>query len=288
MGQSPSKVASRAAQKASRNIPASNVSASAAAAEASQRVRPPSYTTPPSAKDLEQRKFLLQQQQKGGLPGKVADAQDIELPADLVDFLKDAGPVKAPKQTKGAKSSPSSQSTTPSAPRSDRQQTSMPLVQNIPGYDTTKTTNFSHVAPPTLPPHVYQQGSTIDLYRLVQQKSVLYTSEQQQSNLSIPEATLQKIVDQTYQTYSQTHTLPSADVQQEHKQLLRHALKYLDVPTILEDTSPYADDSYSGVPPSQAAEYQQFQYKVVSKTRVKLVLEDLEELERKEQDGPCQ
>ena len=272
MGQSASKAAARAARKTAE--PASNISATAAAAEATQRVKSPSFRTPASPQDLAQEAFLRQQQGLPGPPGvsnNTTDTTNIDLPADLVDFLKDAGPLQSPENQK-----PSAQKSTPRAQPTDQR-----LAANIPGYHTTKTTNFSRQAAPVAPPVVYQAATCLDLYRLVAQKLPLYPQQTTDSTNAeaIPEETLQGMVDQTYQAYGQTHTLPAADGQATHQQLLQNTLRYLDVPVVLQD--PHDPDSYSGIPPRQVDTYTTLlKYTRVPPTRARLVLEDLDALER--------
>ena len=303
MGQSASKGATRAAQRVATaptrkppqqpqtpgltNVPpppTSNISASAAAAEASAKVRPPSFDAQPSPRDLAQQEFLKQGNTKGS--GGAQDFQ--EMPDELVKFLSDAGPLhkqeRATTSSGSAKREPrlprqpwqqqevetsSSASMGSGSTRSERRQESMPLAQKIEGFETNKSTSFSR-STPEINPKIYQKGTTLDLYRLLSLKS---------NGTNQSPSSFDSIVQQTYAEYSKEAVLPDETEQSKHKELLKNTLKYMDLPVIMKD---YKDnmDSYDGIHPKEVEVYEMMKYDVLPKDKVRLVLEDLYQIEQ--------
>lgn len=282
MGQSASKAAGRAAQRAANSakpspsaatrpsappqqpLPTSNISASAAAAEATSTVRPPSFDTNPSPHDLSQQQLLKESK------GEVYQ----EMPDDLVSFLKDAGPLhkeerqESPERRKEPRLP--RQPWQGEATKSDRRQESMPLAEKIEGFETTKSTSFSR-SDPEIKKEVYRKGTTLDMYELLSQKPANGGSQ-----------SFKQIVAQVYDEYKSEFALPDESEQAKHKELLANTLKYLDLPVIMKDNKDN-QESYDGIHPQQVDIYEIMKYDVLPKTRARLVLEDLHELERKEE-----
>lgn len=292
MGSSASKAAGRVAQRTTAAAaaaktpsgplpPASNISASEAAAEASAKVRPPTFTTPASAHDLAQQQFLRQQQ-----PQQQEEETMQEMPDDLLKFLHDAGPLQKQERKEIGKRQPRE----PRMPRQPwniddtvteqtpsrldgRQQESMPLAEKIEGFEVTKTTSFSRKTT-EMNPNIYQKGTTLDMYHLLSQKT---TTSADDGDGDVNDT----IVEQTYQAYGLDFPLPDNAKQEEHKQLLANTLKYLDLPVIMRD---YKDneDSYDGIFPDQVEAYKSIKLDLVPKERARLVVEDLYERDLKQ------
>ena len=273
MGQSASKAAGRVAQKAATNpvksasgapLPTSNISASAAAAEASSTVRSPSFDTKPSAQDLEQQRIMKE--------SKGEDYQ--EMPKELINFLNDAGPLQKQERQSPRRKQPRlpRQQWDGEATKSERIQESMPLAEKIEGYETTKSTSFSRRSV-EIKKEVYQKGTTLDMYELLTHK--------RGSSGKPKSSNYEEVVAQTYREYASMFPLPDQHYQDAHKELLANTLKYLDLPIIMKDYKDNAD-SYDGIHPDQVDVYETMKYDILPKSKVRLVLEDLHELERKE------
>ena len=295
MGQSASKAASRAAQRTAAAAaaaskprqtpsavgpppPESNISASTAAVEASAKVRPPTFETPASPQDLAQQQVLRQQQQQQGSSSKDETTTMQEMPDDLLQFLNDAGPLHKQERptTKQQRSreprmprQPWQQTSGEASSSSERRQEPMPLAEKIEGFEVSKSTSFSR-STPEINPKIYQKGTTLDMYHFLSQKDKMASDDE----------SLSRLVAQTYQTYGSEFALPEDKQEQEkHKQLLASTLKYLDLPVIMKD---YHDnqDSYDGIHPDQVDVYQTMKLQVMPKDKVRLVLEDLHEIEK--------
>eukprot|EP00977_Amphora_coffeiformis_P008411 scaffold1912_cov167-Amphora_coffeaeformis.AAC.10 len=285
MGQSASKAAGRAAQRAAgvsvkppssgappssaRPIPTSNTSASAAAVEASARVRNPEYETHASPQDLAQQQLM--KESKG-------ESYE-EMPDDLINFLTNAGPLKKQERESTPRRKEPRLPRQPwqgEAGKSDRIQESMPLAEKIEGYNTTKNTNFSRTSL-EIKKDVYQKGTIINMYELLSLKRS--SNGKQQSSFQQEEQ-----VAQTYREYASEFPLPDQNHQDQHKELLANTLKYLDLPILMKDYKDNAD-SYDGVHPDEVDVYELMKYDMLPKSKARLALEDLHELERKEKSS---
>lgn len=206
-----------------------------------------------------------------------------EMPDDLINFLKDAGPLhKQERPAKAEKREPrlpkqpwESSSSQRGSTSPERIQESMPLAGRIEGFETTKTTSFSRRTP-EINPRFYQKGTTLDIYRLLSLKNS--SSDETESSSSID----QQIVERVYREYGEQFPLPpSLDDQVKHKELLANTLKYLELPVIMKDKNDN-QDSYDGIYAHQVEDYKMMRFVECPKTQVRLVLEDLYELENKE------
>lgn len=298
MGQAASKAAGRvaksaasgAAKTAATTPPPSAVggtSGTAAAAAASAQVRPPSFDTRPSQHDLAQQQFLKQQGNKGNSGNKNDNDNDYtEMPSDLLNFLKDAGPLD--KQDAGstagvAATRPPALMKEPRLPKQPWQQSQsssgpiqekMPLAEKIEGFETTKTTSFSRHQE-EINPKFYQKGTTLDMYRLLSRR-------QQNSTSSLSSSSAKNLVEETYREYAAEFPLPAKeDDQAKQKELLSHTLQYLELPVIMKDRKDN-EDAYDGIFPQQVDDYKMLRMVECPKTQVRLVLEDLWELENEE------
>jgi hypothetical protein len=231
------------------------------------------------------------------------------MPQDLVNFLKNAGPLQkhdggstaatAPRKhklprwaTSNADDKESSSSPPPtgsggSTSSSNRRVVeSMPLAEKIEGFATTKSTSFSQQAP-EVDPHIYQWGTTLNIYQLLQQKEQYRnhpptgSSNKTSDDMELDSMAYDDIVQQTYDAYGHQFPLPPPDVAQRQQTLLKHTLQYLDNPILMKDDQDNAD-SYDGIPPSQVATYETMKLQIVPPTRARLVLEDLHDMEPKE------
>lgn len=154
-----------------------------------------------------------------------------EMPDDLLQFLQDAGPLKQPQEKKAPQTKTQRQ----------WQVQSMRLAENVPGYDTKRTTSFS-----------YRSDSddtfrldTVDFYPLLQQG---------------------KSAEEFYQQYAGKHS--ESDIAK-----LQNALQFLQLPLIMKDVQ---DNSYIGVRSEQIP----FGLEETKPEQVKLVVQDLWELEQ--------
>jgi hypothetical protein len=212
-------------------------------------------------RDTQQREFL--QKRAGGA------SMPTELPDDLVQFLKSAGPlqkrevVKKPKQG-GVKSQPSESSSPPppaaeaaapaAATPKRRRREVMPLAANVEGFGTERTTNFSYDnddAAPALSTAAADGDASrraaadeeegmydvLDLYRLLVSGSNSHEFSQIQDT-----DVRQRIVD---------------------------AQRYLEVPVVVKESEA---DGFVGV---HRHTLETLSVQPVPKTVVKLVLEDL-------------
>ena len=281
MGQSASKAAGRAAQRAATSVkhppsaaapssasplPTSNISATAAAAEATSMVRNPTFDTLPSAHDLAQQQVM-----------KESKGEDYaEMPDALVSFLKDAGPLHKQEQQSPRRKEPRlpREPWQGEATKSERIQESMPLAEKIEGFETMKTTNFSrtHLE---IKKEIYQKGTTLDMYALLSRKPSSSGGESQ---------SFEEAVAQTYREYTSEFPLPDEKEQAKHKELLANTMKYLDLPIIMKDRRDNPN-SYDGIHPDQVGDHEIMKYDVLPKSKVRLALEDLHELECKEKSS---
>jgi hypothetical protein len=224
-------------------------------------------------RDEKQRQFL--EQQAGG-----SDKYK-EMPDDLVKFLVDAGPLERKKEksnplhamqvTSKTAGSKHDKSRAPRQPNSipidhetgkvmessPRVREEMPLAKNVEGFNTTRTTSFSYKQD-SENERDFGIGDVLDIYDLVVRKHTLS---------SIDEA-----VESFYQERIQDRDVQwTEEESKEHHELLRQALKYVEIPTIMKDT----DDSYVGAWPERVEELTHLNIVEMPKTKVKLVMEDL-------------
>jgi len=148
--------------------------------------------------------------------------------------------------------------------RSDRQQESMPLMERVEGFDTVRTTSFSHKQD-TLDPQELGAGDVLDLYDLLSRRK----------NGSIDEA-IQSFYDQHAKGREENWTEKDKE---RHKAMLRNTLEYIELPVIMKDT----DDSYVGAWPDRVQELTHIKLREMPKSIVKLVLEDLSEVEKEKE-----
>lgn len=203
-------------------------------------------------RDTQQKEFL--QRRAGGASGPT------EMPDDLVQFLKSAGPlqkreVRAPKgdgkSQANESSSPPAETAAPPAESRRRRREMMPLAANVEGFDTERTTNFSYDAAPAPPAGTDAESSrraaedeekgmydVLDLYRLL----VASRSDAQEFS-----------------------NIQDADV----RQRIADAQRYLEVPIVVKESE---EDGYVGV---HQRTLETLSVPPVPQNIVKLVLEDL-------------
>jgi len=292
MGQQASKLA-----RSARTAAAGTTSSSRTGAVVSGTGTPQSFTQEPSnasneagftrgqgatvdPRDERQRQFL--EQKAGGSEFK-------EMPSELIDFLNDSGPIQRKTATKTAKqllekrketfpsltSAPALTSTAaPTAPAGAIQRTetsprvreAMPLAANVPGFDTIRTTSFSHKAD-LEDPRDFAVGDVLDLYAFIVRKHSSATTEQ--------------AVQSFYQEQTKDRDIDwSDDEKKHHVDLLRQTLEYLELPVIMKDT----DQTYVGTWPARVQELEQLKLVKMPKNRVQLVLQDLAERKREQDD----
>jgi hypothetical protein len=165
---------------------------------------------------------------------------------------------------------------------------SMRLVENIPGFETSRSTNFSTraAANDNDDPTIFQAGHVLDIYDMIM---LLRQSKDAASNTSIT-TNLEKAqqqeaeaVQEIYQLYAKTYTIPVEETEQErHRELLRKTLKYLDVPVIMKDVT---DGSYDGVRPEQVSDFEFLGGVVMPPTSVKNVLQDFSDIRKKKESS---
>jgi hypothetical protein len=201
-----------------------------------------------SQKEEVQRQFLQTQQ------GVNADFKD-KLPDDLIKFMTDVGPLKRkeeittqrrrlPRTTSSLMdSSDHVVSQSPAADKTRRTE-NMRLAENIAGFETSRTTSFSHRQDVVDP----DDGGldVVQFYGLL-----------------------------TGQSSIESFCKPNIDEHERKQQLqlLEQSLQYLQLPVLLRDS----DDTYVGAWPEKATDLQQEHRGMVElpKTCAKLVLDDL-------------
>lgn len=148
-----------------------------------------------------------------------------------------------------------------------RQRNDMRLVENIEGHTTPRTTNFFSSVEEEDPNDFGL--SDLEMYDLLKRKEVDGEGKAIQSFYK------EKSSQQSEAQWS------DAD-QQNHQMLLENASKFLELPIIIKDE----DANYIGAWPEELKEKQkltpQNKLDVVDASRVKLVLADLVDLQRKE------
>ena len=256
MGQSASKAASRVSSRISQSV-------------SKQSQQPPSSTTqharpdpitgftrghgPSNPRDEQQQQFLQSQ--------STADAPT-DMPADLLQFLNDAGPLKRPQQQDASAAAhnkrlpripgldpqqppqeiANNNNDSSASPHADPTRTRqvMPLMASLEQFGTERTTSFSTKAD-TVDPNDFGLD-VLDLYRLLARRSG---------------------VDETMT--AGTHDNP------QHAALLQQTRQYLHAPVILKDD----DGSFVGAFARDAGRLQNMKLQLMPKMSVKLVLEDL-------------
>jgi hypothetical protein len=216
-------------------------------------------------RDTQQQEFL--QQRAGGA------SMSTEMPDDLVQFLKSAGPlqkkeVKAPKSAGKLQASESSTSPPPAeaneaaapaaAGSKRRRREMMPLAANVEGFGTERTTNFSYDAAPAPP-----AGTDLDSAR---REAATEEGEGVYDVLDLYRLLL--VVAPSGRSDNNQHEFAhvrDADV----KQRIVDAQRYLEVPIVVKESE---EDGYVGV---HQHTLETLLVPPVPKTIVKLVLEDL-------------
>lgn len=265
MGQSASKAASRVSTRISQ------------AASQQPPARPDPITGftrgqgPKNPRDEEQRVFL-ENHSPQGVPK--------EMPADLLKFLNDAGPLKRQgidsestnNNISGSKRLPRipgidhqeldrSQEQDFPQPHSDplRVRQVMPLMSDLQDYGTERTTSFSYKKDESDPRDF--GIDILDMYRLVQ------NNDCNQQGLDASHAA------EFYQQALKGRDTSFWDEKQreQHKLLLQQARKYIEAPVILKDE----DNSYVGAFVRDVPRLNFLKLKVMPENTVKLVLQDL-------------
>jgi hypothetical protein len=244
-------------------------------------------TSPLTPSEERQRQFLETQQQKygkgtlsNGPTGTPKEYLDNDKMSDeLLNFLKDIGPVttsssagsnrqqrptRAPRITplSEEESASSSASTNPSHDKS-RQTTNMPLASKIPGYETSRTSSFSHTVDVVHPGDIGLD--IVQFYGILTGKSSISNHLRNIPSSSSSDSAKQETMDQ----------------RNHHKQqellLLENAIKYLHVPTLLKDT----DGGYVGAYPNKVSTLLSAHRGMIEldPNRAKLVLQDLYDME---------
>jgi hypothetical protein len=224
-------------------------------------------------RDEKQRQFL--EKQAGG---------DSKFKEMLDDLLVDAGPlVKKEKKTRlQAKFQPTGKdnSRTPHQPNSipideetgkavessPRRREAMPLAKDVEGFTTTRTTSFSYKQDQE-DIRDFGVGDVLDIYDLVARKHTL--------------PSINAAVESFYKDRVKDRDIEWTDEEtQQHHELLRQALEYIEIPVVMKDT----DDSYIGAWPERVEELKQLKIVEMPKTKVKLVMEDLLELKKEKNE----
>ena len=290
MGQSASKAASRVSSRVAQSVQKQTSSQPPpSAATTTHRADPITGFTrghgPSNPRDEQQQQFLQSQ----------ASAQaPTDMPADLLQFLNDAGPLKRPPDATTAANDGTTTTTKrlpripgldPNEPVNDdtsisvsphadprRTRQVMPLMANtLEQFGTERTTSFSHT-PDTVDPKDFGLD-VLDLYRLVSSQPVTSSSSSQQQ--SDGEATM--VLDFYNEHRNDTTDQADHDL---HISLVQQTRHYLHAPVLLKDD----DDSFVGAFVRDARRLQNMKLELMPKTSVKLVLEDLVDAERKEQE----
>jgi hypothetical protein len=142
----------------------------------------------------------------------------------------------------------------------------MNLAKDVEGFTTTRTTSFSYKQDQE-DVRDFGAGDVLDIYDLVARKHTLP---------SINEA-----VESFYKDRLKDRDIEWTDEEtQQHHELLRQALEYIEIPVVMKDT----DDSYIGAWPERVEELKQLKIVEMPKTKVKLVMEDLLELKKEKNE----
>jgi len=285
MGQAASKAVGRATKAATRGAEGRAASAamksdpSAASGTTQQPPPQPDAITGfyrgqmVSERERSQQQFLRDQQAN----------QPQEMPPELIRFMRDIGPLqkrenvtqptnphqhlpkkkkRAPRGLRGEEQSSPAEEATAQQSQSQQKETntrrreSMRLVEGIEGFETNRTTNFSHAPLDAVDPN--DVGiDLLQIYRLL-----LLRDDNQNANVAAPQ-----LVD------------PAA--RKERDRLLAHTKEYLELPVLMKD----ADDTYVGAWPHQVRDLRERHRglrEACTRTQVVPVLQDLWETEQNE------
>ena len=230
---------------------------------------------------------------------------DTKMPEDLLNFLKDMGPViRSPSTTpltddpkrrvpRIARMLPSSvdspmerdhdqvhdgTSRPELKPGYDKTRitTNMPLATNIPGYETSRTTSFSTKLDVHDPNEI--PGYTIvQLYGLLAEHFNNPTTTTGSTSDGITKsASSASTTDDTTKSYSTTKEEEDQQQRQQHEQLLQNAYQYIQVPVLLKDS----DGSYIGAHPAHVSSLlgaHRGMKRLDTQTQAKLILQELYE-----------
>lgn len=201
--------------------------------------------------DLKQQQFL--QQKAGGRPNQ-------EMPPELLKFLNDVGPVRKRDSSKQLGDRAGREST--STIDASRRKEPMPLAESVTGFETDRTTSFSHKHDVVDPKEL--SVDVVGLYALLAQHDQYSVS----SNVEL-------VSDYYEQLIRGRNAEWTVSEQRSHKELLQNTIKYCSLPVIMKDT----DDDFIGTWQHRVEELERMKVSLVSKSSVKLVLEDLREIE---------
>jgi hypothetical protein len=246
----------------------------------------------------ERQRQFLESQRKGAKK---------EMPPELIRFIQDVGPVRRsdeptkkqqqqrePRLPRSVKP-PSSSATAAAAAvvptqHADvdptRRVQSMRLAENIPGFETKRTTSFSYRRDVVDP---YDYGlDVVGFYKVLQMRRNAYrttttTSQNDNDDKTIAE-TFYHATQPSDPTQATTATATTAlpegleTRRQRQMQLLQQSLQYIELPVLLKDD----DESYVGAWPEKTTEFLEmphFKMRPLAKHDAILVLEDLYEIE---------
>lgn len=182
--------------------------------------------------DLKQQHFLKEKAPQS--------STSTELPQELVDFLKEAGPLKS-----------SEEASKPKVERK-RQRESMRLASEVEGFETLKTTNFSDRVDP-IDPRELGAGDVVDMYDLLSRsRSDAVSTFLEEQKLKLPQPW-------------------DAKTEERHRQMLHNSLAHIELPVVMEDT----DETFVGIWPDDMKDMEMARIQPVSRERVRLVLDDL-------------
>jgi hypothetical protein len=207
-----------------------------------------------------------------------------EMPPELIKFMTDVGPLK----TSNSNSEQQPQRKT-RLTDSSRKTENMRLAEQIEGYETARTTSFS-----TKRDKIDENDFGLDviqMFGLLSSKqrsaldeSLLSTSTAAASSSTASTETVATETTTTATTETETETPPlTTTIPSQHAAMVELALKAIQLPVLMEDR---ADKSYIGVAPDRVNVDPELQaLTLLSKTRVKLVLEDLWEMDQNKNDN---
>jgi hypothetical protein len=252
-------------------------------------------TAPLLPAEEQQRQFLEAKQgtRRDPVTGQPLPFPD-KMPDDLLQFLNDMGPVQSriePRpQTQGHRPSRaprlsgsetneastnddttvSSTTAVPAKPGHDptRHVVAMPLAEQIPQYETQRTTSFSVTPEAAMEPDPIG-ANAIQIFCLLSGKTSI------QSHLSATTAGTPPT------SSSSSSEVASSVVDPELQSRMEQALQYIQTPVLLKDLE---DGGYVGAWPDRVAELQKAHDRLIAldtKTRAKLVLEDLWDMEQR-------
>jgi hypothetical protein len=205
-----------------------------------------------------------QQQQQGSKPTTAP-----EMPPELIKFMTDVGPLKTNRNNdpSGGHSEPPRKTRLTD---SSRKTENMRLAEQIEGYETARTTSFS-----TKRDKVDENDFGLDVIQMFGLLSSKRHSAVDESSTSTSPAAA---------AAAATETPPLAtNIPSQHAAMVELALKAIQLPVLMEDR---ADQSFIGVAPDRVNVDPELQaLTLLPKTRVKLVLEDLWEIDNNNNDN---